>query len=144
MKDWYRILGVSRQASESELKAAYRKLAKQYHPDAHPGDQECERRFRDISEAYSILSDPEKRRKYDAELGDKKDGKERKNTAGDRTGTEAGQVDFENLYRNFESFFGFHPDTKEIVNEKKLNPDRNTGNPLDTTAVFEKFMGIKR
>ena len=100
MKDWYRILGVSRQASESELKAAYRKLAKQYHPDAHPGDQECERRFRDISEAYSILSDPEKRRKYDAELGDKKDGKERKNTAGDRTGTGAGQMHFESLYRN--------------------------------------------
>lgn len=118
MKDWYRILGVSRQASESEIKTAYRKLAKQYHPDTHPGDQECERRFRDISEAYSILSDPEKRRKHNAAFQEKKN--------------------------DFESFFGFHPDTKEIVNEKKLNPNGNTGNPLDTTTVFEKFMGIKR
>ena len=144
MKDWYLVLGVSRQASETEIKASYRRLAKQYHPDMHPGDSECERRFRDISEAYSILSDPEKRRKYDGELQNKRDEKYRKNTDEKRTETQTGQVDFGSLYRNFESFFGFHPDTKEIVNEKKLNPDKDTGNPLDTTAVFEKFMGIKK
>ena len=144
MKDWYLVLGVSKQASETEIKASYRRLAKQYHPDMHPGDSECERRVRDISEAYSILSDPEKRRKYDGELQNKRDEKYRKNTDEKRTETQTGQVDFGSLYRNFESFFGFHPDTKEIVNEKKLNPDKDTGNPLDTTAVFEKFMGIKK
>ena len=60
MTDWYRVLQISRQASEGEIKSAYRKLAKKYHPDAHPGDAECESRFKEITEAYTILSDPKK------------------------------------------------------------------------------------
>jgi molecular chaperone DnaJ len=64
-KDFYAILGVGKDASPKEIKKAYRKLAQQYHPDARPGDKESEERFKQISEAHSVLSDPEKRREYD-------------------------------------------------------------------------------
>ncbi len=68
-KDYYRILGVNRQASEKEIKRAYRKLARQYHPDVNPGDKSAEARFKEINEAYEVLSDAEKRKKYD-QFGD--------------------------------------------------------------------------
>ena len=64
-KDLYGILGVDRTADDKKLKSAYRKLAKKYHPDANPGDKEAEQKFKDVGEAYAILSDPEKRKLYD-------------------------------------------------------------------------------
>lgn len=65
-KDFYKILGVSKDVSDAELKKAYRKLAKDNHPDLHPGDAAAEARFKDISEAFDVLSDTEQRREYDA------------------------------------------------------------------------------
>jgi curved DNA-binding protein len=64
-KDYYQMLGINRNASEEEIKKAYRKLALQYHPDHHPDDSECEERFKEIGEAYAVLGDPEKRKEYD-------------------------------------------------------------------------------
>jgi len=64
-KDYYKILGVDRKASERDIKQAYRKLARQYHPDVNPGDKSAEEKFKQINEAYEVLSDKEDRQKYD-------------------------------------------------------------------------------
>ena len=64
-RDYYEVLGVGKNADEAEIKKAYRVLAKKYHPDMNPGDKEAEKKFKEASEAYAVLSDPEKRRQYD-------------------------------------------------------------------------------
>ncbi len=65
MKDYYKILGVSENATQEEIKQAYKRLAMKYHPDRNPGDKQAEEKFKEINEAYSVLSDPEKRKQYD-------------------------------------------------------------------------------
>src|SRR5262245_21235050 len=63
--DYYKILGVDKNADEKEIKKAYRKLARKYHPDMNPGDKDAEKTFKEINEAYEVLSDAGKRAKYD-------------------------------------------------------------------------------
>ena len=67
-KDYYATLGVTKSSSEKEIKQAYRKLARKHHPDVNPGDKSAEARFKEINEAYEVLGDSDKRKKYD-ELG---------------------------------------------------------------------------
>src|SRR5918996_780640 len=64
-KDYYRVLGVSDTASQKDIRSAYRKLSRQYHPDANPGDKAAEERFKEVSAAYDVVGDPEKRKEYD-------------------------------------------------------------------------------
>src|SRR5579883_3111892 len=64
-KDYYKVLGVARDASADDIKKAFRKLARKHHPDVNPGDKKAEEKFKEINEAYEVLSDPDKRKKYD-------------------------------------------------------------------------------
>ena len=64
-RDYYEVLGISKHADEKEIKRAYRKLAKKYHPDSNPGDAQAEKNFKEVTEAYNILSDDKKRKLYD-------------------------------------------------------------------------------
>ena len=64
-RDYYEVLGLAKGASDDEIKKSYRKLAKKYHPDLNPGDAEAEKNFKEVNEAYSVLSDADKKAKYD-------------------------------------------------------------------------------
>ena len=86
-RDYYDILGIKRDASAETIKKAFRKLAKKYHPDMHPGDKECEEKFKEAQEAYAVLSDAEKRKQYD-QFG---------HAAFDGTGGGAGGFDFSGM-----------------------------------------------
>lgn len=149
IKNLYKVLEISEQASEEEIKAAYRKQAKKYHPDAHPGDLECEKHFQAVNEAYSILGNTDKRREYDCHRTKHKgaEGKEQKRTKAGYSSGENQEVDFENIHKTFERFFGVNPNTGNVANEKSRNPkvENSKGeNVLDTTDLFQRFMGIKR
>ncbi len=91
--DYYKLLGVSRNSDTNEIKKAYRKLAMQYHPDKNPGDKKAEDQFKEISEAYAVLSDPQKRRQYD------QFGKAGMRGAGGFGGFEGGFVDPFDIFR---------------------------------------------
>jgi len=111
-KDYYEVLGVSKSASAEEIKQAYRKLAKQYHPDMKPGDKAAEEKFKEIGEAYAVLSDQSKREKYDAYGHAAFDPAYGAGSAGGGfggfSGFSSGFEDFD-LGSIFESFFGGSP-----------------------------------
>lgn len=95
-RDYYETLGVSRDADETEIKKAYRQLALQYHPDRNPGDKQSEERFKEVGEAYSVLSDPEKRAQYD-----------RFGTVGTMGGFDVSDLGFGGVFEDLlEGFFG--------------------------------------
>ncbi|MBR5991318.1 MAG: molecular chaperone DnaJ [Clostridia bacterium] len=101
-RDFYEVLGVDKSASEDEIKKAYRKKAKQYHPDLNPGDAEAEKHFKEVNEAYEILSDPDKKSRYDrfGHAGVDPNG------FGGGAGGAGGYADFGDLGDIFSSIFG--------------------------------------
>ncbi len=101
-RDYYEVLGVERGADDASIKKAYRQLAKKYHPDMNPGDAEAEKKFKEASEAYAVLSDPDKRRQYDQFGHAAFEG-----GAGGFGGFDFGGADFSDIFGDiFGDFFG--------------------------------------
>lgn len=122
--DFYLVLGIAEKADAETIKKAYRKLVKECHPDTHPGDRKAEERFKQISEAYEVLGDEKKRRQYDKDRTEK-------------TGTFRQPRKPGGFSGEFADFFSFAGQEKKDSNKKKKT------NPIDTSALFEKFMGFK-
>ena len=95
-RDYFKVLGVERNANSDSIKRSFRKLARQYHPDVNPGDSDAEGKFKEISEAYEVLSDPDKRRRYE-QFG------QYWNHVGGAGSNAPGGVDF-GRYGNFDEF----------------------------------------
>jgi len=138
MTDLYKLLEVSCEADEKEIKKSFRKLAKKYHPDLHPGNLEMETKFKAINEAYSILSDPIKRSEYDKKrLGGQKTN-QKTNSPKKEHAKRTSNFDINDLNKSFENFFGFDPNSGQPVKKN----EKLKKNPLDTSDIFNKFMGF--
>ena len=99
-RDYYEVLGVAKNATESEIKSAYRKKAVQYHPDKNPGNKEAEEKFKEAAEAYDVLSNPEKRKRYD-QFG---------HAGMSGSGFGGGGMNMEDIFSHFGDIFGGHFD----------------------------------
>ena len=102
-RDYYEVLGIGKDASEDEIKKAYKKMARKYHPDLNPGDKEAEEKFKEVGEAYAVLSDADKKARYDR-YGHA--GVDPNFGAGGYGGGFSGDFDFGDLGDIFGSFFG--------------------------------------
>ncbi len=148
MKNLYHVLGITNTATEEEIKKAYRTLSKKYHPDVNPGDSEREERFMEISEAYAILQNSQKRQEYDKMLmAEEKNTTVKKRKKRLRT-THQQKVPCILIsavwMSNLHIFFGFQPKNGK-VDEKAFNKSGKTKtNPIDMTEMFERYMGIKK
>lgn len=132
-KDYYEILGLTRKADEKEVKTAYRRLARKYHPDVNPNDKTAESKFKEISEAYEVLSDPEKRKMYD-QFGS--NWENARNFSGGFGNAGEGDFnfgggDFSTIFEQFFSGFGGGRGTK--INMEDLQ----TAQPRDIEKVVE-------
>lgn len=142
MKNYYEILGLRQTATKDEIKKAYRALAMKYHPDVNSGDADSEKKFREINQAYETLKDDKKRLEYDNKLNQNEFNKNEKSKAkqSNKQTVYDKPFDIRDVSDTFENFFGFNAKTGDIVNEEKLKKK----NPIDTTDIFEKFMGFKK
>ena len=134
-KDYYNTLGVDKGASQDDIKSAYRKLAKQYHPDLHPGDTAAAEKFKEINEAYSVVGDPDKRQKYDR--GEMDMGEGGFNPFGGGTYTASG---FDDIFDMFSDAFGFGGSSRR---KKSSAGGSDITYSLDL-SFMESVLGCKR
>lgn len=141
-KDYYRILGVPEDADESTIKKAFRKLAKQYHPDTNNGNPEAEKKFREINEAYSVLSDEGKRKEYDEsrKVGQNSFGENEKQSTRKKSQTANPFAGF--TAQNFKMDFGDMM-FDEINNKKQESKKSGEVNLNDVSDQFASFFGFR-
>ncbi len=137
MADNYKILGVSSQASDKEIKAAYRKLAKQYHPDAVKDNPELADKMYDIQAAYEVLGDAEKRKKYDEHL------LKIKNKGAQKKSPGKGQQPDPNM-TDFERFFGFQAGKGMETYQDKRSGAKKAEGPIKPEDLFASFFGKQK
>lgn len=153
-KDYYKILGIQKSASADDIKKAYRKLARKYHPDVNPGDKASEEKFKEINEAYEVLSDPEKRQKYDTLGPNWQDmfagagaggpyGAPRTQTYTYRTGGGGAGFGFEDSFSDFfETLFGQATGGRRASSFRRRAGD-NIEQPVEITLA-EAYTGASR
>lgn len=129
MKDYYKILGIEKQASPEQVKKAYRKLAKQYHPDVVKDDKEKQERMYAIQEAYECLGDSERRKKYDSEYLKKNNSKSNAKPSEQKSSDMS----------PFERFFGFSP--RKGMETYQENRTKKSEGPIKTEELFTTFFG---
>ena len=137
-RDYYEVLGVSKTASEDEIKKAYRKLARQYHPDLHPDDKDCAEKFKEVNEAYEVLSDSSKKARYD-QFGHA--GVDPNYQGGGYGGGYAGGNPFGDMSDIFENIFGggfgggfssgFSGSSRSTANAPRKGQDINVNTTID-------------
>lgn len=150
MKDYYKILQVDRTATPEEIKKSFRKLAKKFHPDVNKNNKKAEEVFKEINEAYRILSDENKKAEYDNTLFGKE---ERENRTGfqqndfqnrpnrRRTAQHtASNINFQNTGSFFENFFGFNPNGTDSNKNNEYEKVR----PMKTSEAYEHIFGKGR
>lgn len=141
-RDYYEVLGIERSADEDTIKKAYRKMAKQYHPDLHPGDKEAEAKFKEVNEAYAVLSDADKRAAYDRYGHAAFDGSMGGGGAGGAYGGFS-TADFGDIGDIFSSFFG--GGFGQSSSTRRNGPMRGDDIGVAVTINFEEAVfGTKR
>lgn len=132
MKDYYKILGVLKTASTDEIKKAYRKLAREYHPDKTGGDEKKNRVFLDVNEAYEVLGNEDKRKNYDEKKPDNTSNNQTKKQSESGFTPNFNMNDFE---KRFEHFFGFN---------KSGEKTQDNSSKVNTDAMFNSFFNMKK
>lgn len=140
--DYYKILGVSRDADESTIKKAFRKLAKQYHPDTNNGNAEAEKKFREINEAYSVLSDEKKRKEYDENKQREQNSSSNSESQDVRKKAQTSNPFAGFTSQNFKMDFGDMM-FDEINNKKKESKKTGEVNLNDVSDQFASFFGFR-
>jgi len=140
MTDYYKTLGISPQADEKEIKSAYRKLAKKYHPDAVRDNPELTERMYEIQAAYEVLGDEEKRKQYDESL---KAGPGRQKRAGQPGGNPFGGNPNPDMSQ-FERFFGFQAGKGMETCQDKRTGARKADGPINPEELFAAYFGKKK
>lgn len=139
-KDFYSTLGVAREASQDDVKKAYRKLAMKYHPDRNPDNKEAEAKFKEINQAYEILGDEQKRRKYD-QFGHTEQG------FGGGSGFHSSNVNVDDILKGFSDAFGFGDIFGQGHANRRVGPEPRQGHDLRHTVTIslkDAFLGAKR
>lgn len=141
-KDYYKILGVPKDADSATIKKAFRKLAKQYHPDTNAGNAKAEQQFQEINEAYSVLGDEEKKKVYDEGRAGKRATSEENGQRGNKANTQKGNPFAGFTAQNFKMDFGDM--MFDEINNKKREEQKNADiNFADVSSQFASFFGFK-